>query len=241
MHYGRRVLASANPDLIRGTVDNCLTRNEWVCGDYFKVYGDLLVSSLLQHVLLVVASVLLGLVLAFPLALLARRYRKLEGLVVGATTAIYTIPSLALFSLLVPFTGLGASTVVLGLGLYSLTILVRGLLDGLAGVPASVREAASGMGYDARRMFWRVELPLALPTVMAALRVATVSAVALTTVGQILDFGGLGGPLIDATNDQFRAQVLATSVLCVALAVALDLLLVAAIRAMTPWTKGARA
>jgi len=221
------------------TVDNCLTRNEWICGAYYSSRADDLTQAVLQHLGIVVVSVLLGLVVAFPLALLARRYRRLEGLVVGTTTAIYTVPSLALFSLLVPLTGLGVETVVLGLGLYSLTILVRGLLDGFRGVPAEVRESALGMGYGAGRMLFRVELPLALPTLMGALRVATVSTVALTTVGAILDEGGLGDLLVAGQLSDFKAQVLATSVLCVLLAIVLDLLLVAVQRALTPWTRRA--
>ena len=193
------------------------------------------------HPLVTLTSVLLGLVLAVPLALLARRYRRVEGLVLGVTTAIYTIPSLALFMLLVPLTGLGPTTVVLGLGLYSLTILVRGILDGFVGVPLEVVESARGVGYDRRSMLWRIEFPLALPTIMASLRVATVSAVALTTVGAILDYGGLGGMLVSAKASNFKAEVLTTSVLCVALAVAFDLLLVLATRVMTPWTRGVAA
>jgi osmoprotectant transport system permease protein len=192
---------------------------------------------LLQHLGIVVVSVLLGLALAFPLALLARRYRSVEGWVVGATTAVYTIPSLALFSLLVPLTGLGVETVVLGLGLYSLTILVRGMLDGFRGVPEDVRESAAGMGYGAGRLLFRVDLPLAVPTIMGSLRVATVSTVALTTVGAILDEGGLGDMLVEGQLSNFKAQVLATSVLCVLLAVALDLVLVGAQRLLTPWTR----
>jgi osmoprotectant transport system permease protein len=104
-------------------------------------------------------------------------------------------------------------------------------------VPADVRESAVGMGYADRRLLWRVEVPLALPTIMAGLRVATVSAVALTTVGAILDYGGLGDLLVDGTRTNFKAQVLATSVLCVLLAVALDLLLVGLQRVLTPWTR----
>lgn len=239
MHYGHGVPLVI--PFVGELPDNCLVRNEWICGTYLVDRADLLAQALLQHLVLVLVSVLLGLVLALPLALLARRYRRVEGFVVGVTTAIYTIPSLALFSLLVPLTGLGPGTVVLGLGLYSLTILVRGLLDGLASVPGEVVESARGMGYDARSMLWRVEMPLALPTVMASLRVATVSAVALTTVGAILDYGGLGDLLISGRADDFKAQVLTTSVLCVLLAIVLDLLLVAATRAMTPWTRRARA
>jgi osmoprotectant transport system permease protein len=221
--------------------DNCLTRNEWICGRYYSSRAGDLSDALVQHLGIVVASVLLGLAVAVPLALLARRYPKLEGFIVGTTTAIYTIPSLALFSLLVPVTGLGVTTVVIGLGLYSLTILVRNLLEGLRAVPADVRESALGMGYAARRMLWRVEVPLALPAIMAGLRVATVSAVALTTVGAILDYGGLGDLLVDGTRTNFKAQVLATSVLCVLLAVALDLVLVAVQRLLTPWTRAAAA
>ncbi len=217
--------------------DNCLTRNDWICGEYITSRAGDLGEAMVQHLGLVVASVLFGLVLAFPLALLARRYRSLEGVVVGTTTAIYTIPSLALFSLLVPLTGLGPTTVVLGLGLYSLTILVRNVLDGLRAVPADVRDAATGMGYGASRLLFKVELPLALPTIMAGIRVATVSAVALTTVGAILDFGGLGDLLIQGKQSDFKAQVLVTSALCVLLAIALDLILVGVQRVLTPWTR----
>ena len=220
-----------------GSPDNCLTRNEWICGKYYSSRAGDLTDALVQHLEIVVVSVLLGLAVAIPLALLARRYRNLEGLIVGTTTAIYTIPSLALFSLLVPATGLTLTTVVIGLGLYSLTILVRNILEGLRAVPADVRESALGMGYAARRMLWRVEVPLALPAIMAGLRVATVSTVALTTVGSILDYGGLGDLLVDGTRTNFKAQVLATSLLCVLLAIALDLLLVGVQRVLTPWTR----
>ena len=217
--------------------DNCLTRNEWICGRYYSTRSDELQSAVVQHLEIVLVSVALGLAFAIPLALLARRYRKLEGIIVGSTTAIYSIPSLALFSLLVPFTGLGRRTVLIGLGLYSLTILVRAILDGLASVPADVREAAQAVGYGGRRMLLQVEVPLALPAFMAGLRVATVSAVALTTVGSILDYGGLGDLILeDAT---FKAQVLAGSVLCVAMAVTLDVLLVVSQRLLTPWARTA--
>jgi osmoprotectant transport system permease protein len=225
--------------LAPGAAQNCLTRNEWVCGKYFSRFHSDLTSALGQHLKIVVVSVLLGLVIAFPLALLARRYRKLEWGVVGATTAVYTIPSLALFSLLVPWTGLSETTVVIGLALYSLTVLVRNMIDGLHAVPEDVKESAVGMGYTNRRMLFAVELPLALPAIMAGLRVATVSAVALTTVGSIVGYGGLGTLLIQANGTQFKAQVLATSVLCVLLAVALDLVLVGIQRALTPWTRRA--
>jgi osmoprotectant transport system permease protein len=216
-----------------------LVRNEWICSEYLTSRSSQLSEALVQHIWITVVSVTFGLIIAFPLALLARRYRKLEWFVVGSTTALYTIPSLALFSLLLPFTGLQASTVIIGLVLYSLTILVRNILEGLRAVPDEVRESALGMGYGRRRLLFGVELPLALPSVMAGLRVATVSTVALTTVGSIIDYGGLGNLLYQAVNTQFRPQVFTASVLCVLLAVAFDLILVAAQRLMTPWTRTA--
>ena len=221
---------------MRFSADSCLVDNDWVCGEYVRTRADLLTEAVVEHVWITALSVLLGLLLAFPLALLARRYRRLEGLVVGTTTAIYTIPSLALFSLLLPMTGISATTVVIGLTLYSLTILVRNVLEGLKAVPPDVRESALGMGYGRARLLMGVELPLALPSVMAGLRVATVSTVALTTVGAIVGYGGLGDLLLNAVDSQFRAQVLAAGVLCVVLAVVLDLLLVGTQWLLTPWT-----
>ena len=137
-------------------------------------------------------------------------------------------------------TGLSATTVLIGLALYSLTILVRNVLAGLRAVPDEVVESARGVGYSNVALLTRVELPLALPVIMAGLRVATVSTVALVTVGSIVSYGGLGNLMLRAVNTQFKAQILAASILCVLLAVALDLVLVAAQRALTPWTRHAR-
>ena len=217
---------------------SCLVRNAWICPEYVRTRSAILTDALVEHIWITVVSVLIGLVVAFPLALLARRYRKLEGFVVGTTTAIYTIPSLALFSLLLPLSGLTPTTVIIGLALYSLTILVRNVIEGLKGVPADVRESALGMGYGRVRLLLGVELPLAVPTIMAGLRVAAVSTVALTTVGAIVGYGGLGNLLLQAVDSQFRAQVLAAGVLCVLLAVAFDLIIVAAQWLLTPWTRG---
>jgi osmoprotectant transport system permease protein len=176
-------------------------------------------------------------VLAFPLALVARRLPRLQGVILGTSTAIYTIPSLALFPLLVPFTGITATTVVIGLALYALTILVRAMLSGLAGVPEEVRESAVGLGYGAGRMLFAIELPLALPVMMAGLRVATVSTVALTTVGTLVSYGGLGNLIADGVQNNFKAELLAASVLCVVLAFALDALIVGVQWLLTPWAR----
>ena len=222
---------------------SCYSRltNEWICGQYLSDRKQEILDATVQHVWLTVVSVLVGLVIAFPLALLARRLPRLEALILGVTTGIYTIPSLALFPLMVPFTGLTSTTVVLGLALYALTILVRSLLEGFRSVPEEVRESATGLGYSRRKLLLRIELPLALPVVMAGLRVATVSTVALTTVGSLVSYGGLGNLIKDGVSTNFRAELLTASVICVLLAVLLDVVLVVAQRFLTPWTRGVRA
>jgi osmoprotectant transport system permease protein len=155
---------------------------------------------------------------------------------------VYTIPSLALFALLFPFTGLSANTVLIGLVAYSLVILLPNFLAGLSAVPADVREAARGMGYGPARMFVSVEFPLALPTFMAGLRVATVSTVALTTVGVLVGHGGLGQLIVGGFNANFyRAEIVTGAVGCVLLALAFDLVLAGVERLLTPWSRAARA
>jgi osmoprotectant transport system permease protein len=220
-------------------VPQCYVDNDWICAQYWHDYRPELVDATIEHVWLTVISVLAGLLVAVPLGLLARRNPALENVVVGGTTILYTIPSLALFSLLLPFTGLTSTTVVVGLALYSLTILVRNVIAGLRGVPEAVKESARGVGYSDLGLLWRVEIPLALPVIMAGIRVATVSTVALVTVGSIVSYGGLGNLLLLAVGNQFKAQIFAASVLCVALAVVLDLVLVLVQRLLTPWTRRA--
>jgi len=213
------------------------TINDWICGDYYRDRWSELRDATVEHLWITAVAVLLGLAVAVPLALLARRYPRFEGLVLGATTMVYTVPSLAMFSLLVPFTLLTARTVIIGLALYSLTILVRQMLAGLRSVPDEVREAAAGLGYGSLRMLIRIELPLALPVIMAGLRVATVSTVALTTIGSIVGYGGLGNLLASGVDTDFKAQILAASVLCVLLAVVLDIGLLGVQRVLTPWAR----
>ena len=221
---------------------SCYSRltNEWFCAQYVRDYESELVDATVEHLAITVAAVLLGIVIAFPLALLARRLPRMETWILGGTTAVYTIPSLALFPLLVPFTGLSARTVVIGLALYALTILVRSMLEGLRAVPDEVRESATGLGYGASRLLTRVDVPLALPVIMAGLRVATVSTVALTTIGSIVGFGGLGNLIKDGVTTNFRAELMTASILCVLLAVVLDVVVVAIQWLLTPWTRRAR-
>ncbi|MGW1145345.1 ABC transporter permease [Streptomyces sp. NPDC002454] len=220
--------------------DDCLARNEWICGAYLTTRSHILADAVLQHVQLTFLAVLIALVVAVPLAVAARRWRWASGPVLVVTTVLYTIPSLAMFSLLLPAYGLSASLVVAGLVLYSLTLLVRNVLAGLRAVPEETRQAARGLGFGPVRLLLSVELPLALPASMAGLRIATVSAVSLVTVGAIVGFGGLGNLIYSGMNTYFKAQVLTASVLCVVIAVLADLLLLGVQRLLTPWTRAAR-
>ncbi|GLX50209.1 ABC transporter permease [Streptomyces hygroscopicus subsp. hygroscopicus] len=221
--------------------DDCLARNEWICGAYLSSRRGILLDAAVQHIRLTALSVLIGLLVAVPLAVLARRRGWAAGPVLAVTTILYTIPSLAMFSLLLPLYGLSATLVVAGLALYSLTLLVRNILAGLRAVPEETRQAARGLGYGPLRLLLAVELPLALPAAMAGLRIATVSAVSLVTVGAIVGYGGLGNLVYAGMNTYFKAQVLTASVLCVLIAVVADLLLLGVERLLTPWTRATRA
>ncbi|KIZ19745.1 ABC transporter permease [Streptomyces natalensis ATCC 27448] len=217
--------------------DNCLTANDWICGEYLRTRSQELVDATLQHIGITAVSVLLGLLIAFPLALIARRRRGAAGPILGLTTVLYTVPSLAMFALLTPVFGVSPAVVITGLVLYALTILVRNVLAGLQAVPAEVREAARGMGYGPARLLFEVELPLALPAVVAGLRIATVSTVAMTTIGSVIGYGGLGNLIASGMEGFFKAEVLTASVLCVLLALVADVLLMGLQRLLTPWTR----
>jgi osmoprotectant transport system permease protein len=223
-----------------GAVDQA--PNPWFDPSYVVDNWTTILRYLGEHVRLTVAAVFLGVVIALPLALLARRSRFLSGPVLALSTVIYTIPSLAMFAFIFPFTGLSSTTVLIGLVAYSLVILVRNFLTGLQGVPADVREAARGMGYGSLRLLVRVDLPLALPSFMAGLRIATVSTVALTTVGVLVGHGGLGQLIIGGFNANFyRAEIVTGTIGCVLLALVADVLLSGAERLLTPWTRAVRA
>ncbi|MFD7511888.1 ABC transporter permease [Streptomyces sp. NPDC059853] len=222
------------------SANSCLVANDWICGEYVRTRGQELADATVQHLVITASAVAIAVAVAFPLALLARRWRPAAGSLLGLTTVLYTIPSLAMYALLLPFFGLSMAVVVCGLVLYSLTVLVRNMLTGLRSVPADVRDAALGMGYGRGRLLLTVELPLALPAVMAGVRIATVSAVSLTTVGAIVGHGGLGNLIYSGMQSYFKAEVLTASVLCVLLAVTADLLLLGAQRALTPWARKGR-
>jgi osmoprotectant transport system permease protein len=205
---------------------------EWVL-DHLGLIGD----RLLQHVTLTLIAVGAGLLISFPLAVLAYRRRGLYPPIAWITGILYTIPSLALFSLLLPFTGLSLLTAEIGLTSYTLLILIRNTVTGLAGVPDDVREAAHGMGYTSRQLLWRVELPLALPAVVAGLRIASVTTIGLVTVTALIGKGGLGSLMLGGFRQLYpEIMIVVGLVLSVALAVTFDGLLLAGQRALTPWT-----
>jgi osmoprotectant transport system permease protein len=192
---------------------------------------------LVQHVELTVLAVAFGLLLAFPLSLAAIRWPQLYGPILGLTGVLFTIPSLALFILLIPFTGLSIRTSLIGLTIYTLLILVRNMVEGLRGVDPDVREAAQAMGYTRARQLFQVELPLALPVIMAGVRIATVTTIGLVTVTALIGQGGLGRLFIDGFTLNFATPIVVGLVLSVLLAFAADLALVGLQRQLTPWAR----
>ncbi len=205
--------------------------------DWVSDNGDKILAATRQHVELTVIALVLGLLISFPLALAARRWRRTTGPILGLTGALFTIPSLALFALLVPFTGLSRTTAEIGLVSYTLLILVRNIVAGLDGVPADVREAAHGMGYRPAGQLLRVELPLALPVIVAGIRIATVTTIGLVTVTGLIGQGGLGALIIEGINRDFRSPLVVGSVGSVALAVLADVGLAGAARLLAPWSR----
>ena len=209
----------------------------WVRWDWVGRHVGLITDALGQHIELTVIAVSVGLLLATPIGLFAWRYRPSRGAVLGVAGAFYTIPSLALFALLVPFTGLSVLTSEIGLVSYTLLILVRNIVVGLDGVPDAVRDAADGMGFRPARRLLGVELPLALPVIMAGLRVATVTTIGLVTVTALIGQGGLGQLLLTGLISDFRTPLVVGAALSVALAIVLDLVLATTQRLLTPWRR----
>jgi osmoprotectant transport system permease protein len=209
----------------------------WVRWDWVGRHLDDIAAATRQHVMLTLIAVGLGLVLSFPLALLARRWHWLRSPILSLTGILYTIPSLALFAMLVPVTGLSRTTSEIGLIGYTLLILVRNILVGLDGVPDDVRESAQGMGFGPGRQLLRIELPLAAPVIFAGVRIATVTTIGLVTVTALIGQGGLGQLILDGLIRDFRTPLVVGSVLSVALAVVADGFLAGVQRLLTPWAR----
>jgi osmoprotectant transport system permease protein len=209
----------------------------WIRWDWVSTHTDRITTYLVQHVELTVIAVGVGLLLAIPIGVLAWRYRGSRGVILTVAGIFYTIPSLALFALLVPYTGLSILTSEIGLVSYTLLILVRNIVVGLDGVPADVRDAARGMGYRSWRQLLRVELPLALPVIMAGVRIATVTTIGLVTITALIGQGGLGQLIYDGLIRDFRTPLVVGGGLSIALAVFCDVGLGLIQRLVTPWSR----
>ena len=219
----------------------CERANRLFCPDWVsRNWSGVLWPALRQHVVLTVIAVVIGFAISFALALVAYRRRRLERPVILLSGILYTIPSLALFELLVPFKALGLSvrTAEVALISYTLLILFRNTVTGLRGVPAEVRDAALGMGMTERQCLWRVVVPLALPSIIAGVRIATVTVIALATVAAYICNQGLGVPIFAAIQDGvFKTELIVAGALAVLLALCADGLLVLLQRALTPWAQ----
>lgn len=213
--------------------------NPWFSMDYVTGSWSEILDALVEHVVITVSAVALATAIAIPLALVAVRVRWLVTPSLMLSGLLYTIPSLALITGLWPVFGLSSTTVIVALALYALLVILRNTIVGLQGVPAHVASAARGMGYRESQILVRVGLPLALPAVMAGIRLATVSTVGLVMVGALVGHGGLGSIVLAAfTNNFYRAPIVLGIVLAIALALALELALAGVQVLLTPWTRG---
>ena len=217
----------------------CVGKNEGFCLDYVVDNLSDYVDPTLEHAFMVIVSVLAGLALAILLAVVSHRRNWLVPVFIGGTGVLYTIPSIALFLLLLPITGRGTLTAVIGLTLYNLQIIYRNAVVGLGNVPGSSREAGRGMGMTGRQLLWGVEMPLAVPEIIAGVRIATVSTVAIATLAIFAGAGGLGEVIYNqgVQNGLFKTNILFASLLVVLMAIAFDAVLIVAQRVLSPWRK----
>ncbi len=233
-------LPSAQVQIRERTGVGCVAENgfcpEWIADNLDKYW-----APLLEHVYLTFVSVAIGFAIAFSLALLAHRRRWLTGPIVGITGALYTVPSVAAFFLLLPITGRGNLTAIVALVAYTLLILFRNITTGLRNVPEDARDAARGMGLTERQTLWRVELPLAVPEILAGLRIALTTTVGLATLAFFAGGGGLGEQIYSEKAGTggifFQSNVVVAGGLAILLAAVGDLVILAVQRWATPWRR----
>ncbi len=207
------------------------------CWDWAKENIDRYETPTAQHLEIVLLSVVIGFAIAFALALLAHRRRRLQSPMLVATGVLYTIPSIAFFFLLLPVTGFGRDTAIVVLSAYTLQIIYRNTMLGLANVPESAKDAAQGMGFTDRQILWRVELPLAIPEIIAGLRVAVVSTIAIATLVVFINAGGLGTQIYGSGNLTFPTSIVIAGAIVMAMALVFDLVLLTVQRLTTPWRR----
>lgn len=209
----------------------------WIIWSWLFDHVQLFVDAIGQHLLLTVIAVGVGLIISLPVGLIAHRYTWLRNPVLTVFGIVYTIPSLALFSLLVPFTGFTILTAEIGLVGYTVLVLVRNVMVGLDAVPPDVLDAANGMGYRPLARLLRVELPLALPSIFAGLRIATVTTIGLITITAVIGQVSLGQLIYVGLIEGFRTPLLVATVLSIALALVADLSLAGVQRLAVPWAR----
>jgi osmoprotectant transport system permease protein len=204
---------------------------------WLKSHVGVIVSLLLQHILLTGIAVGIGFVISMALAIVSVRHRRVYAPVTWVTGIMYTIPSIALFAFLVPLTGFTILSAEIGLVSYTLLILVRNIVAGIDSVPDDVREAAVAMGYRPTRLLLQIELPLAMPTIVAGLRIATVTTIGLVTITSLITYGGLGLLILQGLQGFDTTKAVVGSVLSIMLAAVTDAAFVLGSRALTPWTR----
>ena len=201
---------------------------------------DTVLEDLQEHIEIALVALFLGALIAFPIGLIAYRWRVTYGPILAITQILYTVPSLALFVLLINAVGLGQTPVIIGLTIYSLVILVRNLVEGLRSVPRETIDAATAMGFRQTRRLFAVELPIALPAIIAGLRLAAVSNISLVSVGALIGTGGLGQLFIHGFQIDNPIEIWVGIVATLLLALVIDLLIVGGGRLLTPWTRAVR-
>lgn len=216
---------------------SCVAENDTICLGWAWDNFDRYVDPTIEHLQLVVISVVLGFAIAFGLAMASHRFHWLVPPLTGFTGILYTIPSLAFFFLLIPVTGRGTDTAIIALTAYTLQIIYRNIVVGLNNVPDEAKDAGRGMGMTRRQLLWKVELPLAVPEIVAGVRIATVSTVAIATLAVFAGAGGLGSELYPGIT--FKTGVFVAGGLAILMAIAFDLLLVLAQRWLSPWRRAA--
>jgi osmoprotectant transport system permease protein len=213
----------------------CVAENRAFCADWAVHNFDRYVNPALTQAKLVLVSVAIGFVIALGLALISHRQPKLAPTFTGATGVLYTVPSVAFFFLLLPITGFGTDTAVIALSAYTLQIIYRNIVAGLANVPEEAKDAGRGMGMSQQDLLWRVELPLAVPEIVAGLRVATVSTVALATLAFFAGAGGLGQQIYSDLT--FKTNIILAGGLAMLMAIVFDVVLLMIQRLATPWLR----
>jgi osmoprotectant transport system permease protein len=221
-----------------GKGSTCIVQNHQFCMSWFlDNFSSRFEPRLVEHIELTAIAIGVGMAIAFTAALIAYRFGWFETPFSLFSAFLYTIPSLAFFEIMVQITGINRFTAEIALVSYTLLILFRNMLAGLRAVPSDALEAARAMGLTRRQTLLRVELPLALPPIMAGVRIATVTTISLATVAAYIGAGGLGEPIFDAIQTGFKTEFVAAGVLAVALALAADALLVIVQRVLTPWAR----